>query len=97
MMMIRFGIKLLLLPVLAVTGILWVLTKAAVWVYGIFHGFSGIAIAIFLLLFLGFREWTNAIVMLGIATALFMVLFIGVFVQEVLTSCTRGIWNFIIT
>lgn len=90
-------IKIALLPVLLVTGFIWLLVKAAVWIYGIMNGLLGIAIAVFVLLFLGFQEWTNAIVMVAIAVFAFLILFLGAFVQEMLAMCNRGIWKFVTT
>lgn len=90
-------IKIALLPVLLVTGLIWLLVKATVWIYGVMNGLLGIAIAVFVLLFLAFQEWTNAIVMVAIAVFAFLILFLGAFVQEMLAMCNRGIWKFITT
>ena len=94
-MILKFVVKVLLMPILVVTGVLWIITKAAVWMYGILHGFLGIAMAVFLVLFISFQEWANTIAMLSIAGALFAVLFLGVMIQELLGACNRGIWNYI--
>lgn len=95
--MIKILLKLLLLPVLIITGTMWLIIRTAVGIYGILHGIMCFIITAFILLALGFREWTNAIVILGIGVALFLVLFLGVFVQEILANCNRSMWNFITT
>jgi len=95
MAVLKMILKIALLPVLLATGLLWLLVKAVVWIYGIMNGLLGIAIAVFVLLFLGFQEWTNATVMAGIAAFAFLILFLGAFAQEMMAMCCRGIWKFI--
>lgn len=95
MALLKMILKIALLPVLLVTGILWLFVKAAVWIYGLMNGLLGIGIAVFVLLFLGLQEWTNAIVMIGIAVFAFLILFLGAFAQEMLAMCNRSIWKFI--
>ena len=88
-------LKILLLPVLLEMGFLWLLVKAVVWIYGMMNGLLGIAITIYVVLFLGFQEWTNAAVMVGIAAFAFLILVLGAFAQEMMAMCCRGIWKFI--
>ena len=95
MALLKLILKIALLPVLIVTGILWLMVKTVVWIYGMMNGILGLAIAVFVILFLGFQEWTNAVVMIGIAAFAFLILFLGAFVQEMLSMCNRGIWKFI--
>ncbi|MEE1086468.1 MAG: hypothetical protein U0L05_04790 [Schaedlerella sp.] len=95
MALLKLILKIALLPVLIVTGILWLMVKTVVWIYGMMNGILGLAIAVFVILFLGFQEWTNAVVMIGIAAFAFLILFLGAFVQEMLAMCNRGIWKFI--
>ena len=95
MALLKLILKIALLPVLIVTGILWLMVKTVVWIYGMMNGILGLAIAVFVMLFLGFQEWTNAVVMIGIAAFAFLILFLGAFVQEMLAMCNRGIWKFI--
>lgn len=95
MALLKLILKIALLPVLIVTGILWLMVKTVVWIYGMMNGILELAIAVFVILFLGFQEWTNAVVMIGIAAFAFLILFLGAFVQEMLAMCNRGIWKFI--
>ena len=95
MALLKLILKIALLPVLIVTGILWLMVKTVVWIFGMMNGILGLAIAVFVILFLGFQEWTNAVVMIGIAAFAFLILFLGAFVQEMLAMCNRGIWKFI--
>ena len=95
MALLKLILKIALLPVLIVTGILWLMVKTVVWIFGMMNGILGLAIAVFVILFLGFQEWTNAVVMIGIAAFAFLILFLGAFVQEMLAMCNRVIWKFI--
>ena len=83
--------KLLAIPVLLVTSLVWLVVKAMTAMYGLCYGLLGIGIVAAMILFLAYQEWANIIAMIVIAVVAFAVLFAGTFVQVLLEEANRGL------
>ena len=76
--------KLLAIPVLLVTSLVWLVVKAMTAMYGLCYGLLGVGIVAAMILFLAYQEWANIIALIVIAVVAFAVLFAGTFVQVLL-------------
>ena len=83
--------KLLAIPVLLVTSLVWQVVKALTAMYGLCYGLLGIGIVAAMILFLAYQEWANIIALIVIAVVAFAVLFAGTFVQVLLEEANRGL------
>lgn len=83
--------KLLAIPVLLVTSLVWLVVKAMTAMYGLCYGLLGIGIVAAMILFLAYQEWANIIALIVIAVVAFAVLFAGTFVQVLLEEANRGL------
>ena len=83
--------KLLAIPVLLVTSLVWLVVKAMTAMYGLCYGLLGIGIVAAMILFLAYQEWSNVIALIVIAVVAFAVLFAGTFVQVLLEEANRGL------
>ena len=83
--------KLLAIPVLLVTSLVWLVVKAMTAIYGLCYGLLGIGIVAAMILFLAYQEWANIIALIVIAVVAFAVLFAGTFVQVLLEEANRGL------
>ena len=83
--------KLLAIPALLVTSLVWLVVKAMTAIYGLCYGLLGIGIVAAMILFLAYQEWANIIALIVIAVVAFAVLFAGTFVQVLLEEANRGL------
>ena len=83
--------KLLAIPVLLVTSLVWLVVKAMTAMYGLCYGLLGVGIVAAMILFLAYQEWANIIALIVIAVVAFAVLFAGTFVQVLLEETNRGL------
>jgi len=83
--------KLLAIPVLLVTSLVWLVVKAMTAMYGLCYGLLGVGIVAAMILFLAYQEWANIIALIVIAVVAFAVLFAGTFVQVLLEEANRGL------
>lgn len=83
--------KLLAIPVLLVTSLVWLVVKAMTAIYGLCYGLLGIGVVLAMILFLAYQEWANIIALIVIAVVAFAVLFAGTFVQVLLEEANRGL------
>ena len=83
--------KLLAIPVLLVTSLVWLVVKAMTAMYGLCYGLLGVGIVAAMILFLAYQEWAIIIALIGIAGVAFAVLFAGTFVQVLLEEANRGL------
>ena len=88
--------KLLAIPALLVTSLVWLVVKAMTAIYGLCYGLLGIGIVAAMILFLAYQEWTNVIALIVIAVVAFAVLFTGTFIQVLLEEANRGLRKIII-
>ena len=83
--------KLLAIPVLLVTSLVWLVVKAMTAMYGLCYGLLGVGIVAAMILFLAYQEWANVIALIVIAVVAFAVLFTGTFIQVLLEEANRGL------
>ena len=83
--------KLLAIPVLLVTSLVWLVVKAMTAMYGLCYGLLGVGIVAAMILFLAYQEWANIIALIVIAVVACAVLFAGTFVQVLLEEANRGL------
>ena len=83
--------KLLAIPALLVTSLVWLVVKAMTAMYGLCYGLLGVGIVAAMILFLAYQEWANVIALIVIAVVAFAVLFAGTFVQVLLEEANRGL------
>ena len=83
--------KLLAIPVLLVTSLVWLVVKTMTAIYGLCYGLLGIGIVAAMILFLAYQEWANVIALIVIAVVAFAVLFTGTFIQVLLEEANRGL------
>ncbi len=83
--------KLLAIPALLVTSLVWLAVKAMTAIYGLCYGLLGIGIVAAMILFLAYQEWANVIALIVIAVVAFAVLFAGTFVQILLEEANSGL------
>lgn len=90
----QFG-KLLALPLLLVTSLMWLVVKAMSAIYGLCYGLLGIGVVAAMILFLAYQEWANVIAVIVIAVVAFAMLFAGTFIQVLLEEANGGLWKII--
>ena len=83
--------KLLAIPALLVTSLVWLVVKAMTAIYGLCYGLLGIGIVVAMILFLAYQEWANVIALIVIAVVAVAVLFAGTFVQVLLEEANSGL------
>ena len=83
--------KLLAIPALLATSLVWLVVKAMTAIYGLCYGLLGVGIVAAMILFLAYQEWANIIALIVIAVVAFAVLFAGTFVQVLLEEANRGL------
>ena len=83
--------KLLAIPLLLVTGLLWLAVKTMTSIYGLCYGLLGIGVAAAMILFLAYQEWANVIALIVIAIVAFVILFAGTFIQVLLEEASSGL------
>lgn len=81
--------KLLAIPALLVTSLMWLVVKAMTAIYGLCYGLLGIGVVAAMILFLAYQEWANVIALIVIAVVAFAVLFAGTFIQILLEKTNR--------
>lgn len=83
--------KLLAIPALLATSLVWLVVKAMTAIYGLCYGLLGIGVVLAMILFLAYQEWANVIALIVIAVVAFAVLFTGTFIQVLLEEANRGL------
>lgn len=89
--------KILAIPALLITSILWLVVKAMTVIYGLCYGLIGLVLVAALLLFLAYQEWANVVAIIVIAVIAFLILFSGTFIQILLEEANSGLMRFIRT
>lgn len=90
-MIIKMISKLLAIPALFVTSLMWLVVKAITAIYGLCYGLLGLGLVAALILFLVYQEWMNVVAVIVIAVVAFAVLFSGTFIQVLLEEATQGL------
>lgn len=83
--------KLLAIPALLATSLMWLVVKAMIAIYGLCYGLLGIGVVAAMILFLVYQEWANVIALIVIAVVAFAVLFAGTFIQVLLEEANSGL------
>lgn len=83
--------KVLVIPLLLFTSLMWLLVKALIAIYGLCYGILGIGVIAALILYLAYQEWANVIALVVIAVVAFTVLFAGTFIQVLLEEANSGL------
>ena len=83
--------RLLAIPALLVTSLVWLVVKAMTASYGVCYGLLGIGVVAAMILFLAYQEWANVVALIVIAVVAFAVLFAGTFVQVLLEEANSGL------
>ena len=83
--------KLLAIPALLATSLMWLVVKSMTAIYGLFYGLLGIGVVAVMILFLAYQEWANVIALMVIAVVAFAVLFAGTFIQILLEEANSGL------
>lgn len=91
MMSIKLIGKILAIPLLVVTSLVWLVVKVLIAIYGLCYGLLGIGVVAALILFLAYQEWTNVVALIIIAVAAFAVMFAGTFIQVLLEEASSGL------
>ena len=84
MIILKWIGKLLAIPTLLITSLMWLVVKALAAIYGLCYGLLGIGVVVAMILFLAYQEWANVVALIIIAVAAFVVLFAGTFIQVLL-------------
>lgn len=87
--------KILAIPLLLITSLMWLVVKAMITIYGLCYGLLGIGVVVALILFLAYQEWSNVIALVVIAVAAFVLLFAGTFIQVLLEEANNALRKFI--
>ena len=95
MIILRLIGKLLAIPLLLFTCIVWLMVKAMIAIYGLCYGLLGIGLVASMLLFFAYQEWANVIALVVIAVMAFTVLFAGSFIQILLEEANGSLWKII--
>lgn len=91
MIILKMVSKLLVIPALLVTSVLWLIVKALIALYGLCYGLLGLGVAATMILFLAYQEWMNVIALIVIAVVAFAILFAGTFIQVLLEEVNSGL------
>lgn len=75
MIILKLVGRILAIPLLVVTSLMWLVVKAMIAIYGLCYGILGIALVVAMILFLVYQEWANVIALIVIAVIAFVVLF----------------------
>ncbi len=87
--------KILAIPLLLITFLMWLVVKAMITIYGLCYGLLGIGVVAALILFLAYQEWANVVALIIIAVVAFAVMFAGTFIQVLLEEANSGLRKFI--
>lgn len=91
MVIIKWIGKLVVIPVLLITSLMWLSVKVLVAIYGLCYGLLGLGVAAAMILFLAYQEWMNVIALVVIAVVAFAILFAGSFIQVLLEEVNSGL------
>ena len=91
MIILKWIGKLLAIPTLLITSLMWLVVKALVAIYGLCYGLLGIGVVAAMILFLAYQEWANVVALIIIAVAAFVVLFAGTFIQVLLEEANSSL------
>lgn len=83
--------KLMAIPALIVTSLMWLVVKAMTAIYGVCYGLLGIGVVAAMILFLTYQEWENVVALIVIVVVAFAVLFAGSFIQVLLEEANSGL------
>ena len=83
--------KIIAIPLLVVTSLIWLVVKSMIALYGLCYGLLGIGVIAAMILFLAYQEWANVIALIVIAVVAFAVLFAGTFIQVLLEETNIGL------
>lgn len=95
MIILKWIGKLLAIPAILVTSLIWLLVKAMVAIYGLCYGLLGIGVVAAMILFLAYQEWANVIALIVITVVVFAILFAGTFIQVLLEEANSCLWKII--
>lgn len=79
-MIIKIIGKILAIPTLLITSMIWLIVKAVIAIYGLCYGLLGIGVVAALILFIAYQEWANVVALIIIAVISFAILFSGTFI-----------------
>lgn len=91
MIILKWIGKLLAIPTLLITSLMWLVVKALAAIYGLCYGLLGIGVIVAMILFLAYQEWANVVALIIIAVAAFVVLFAGTFIQVLLEEANSSL------
>ena len=91
MIILKWIGKLLAIPTLLITSLMWLVVKALATIYGLCYGLLGICVVVAMILFLAYQEWANVVALIIIAVAAFVVLFAGTFIQVLLEEANSSL------
>ena len=91
MIILKWIGKILAIPVLLFTSMMWLVVKAVVVIYGLGYGLLGIGVVVAMILFLAYQEWANVVALIVIAVLAFVVLFAGTFIEVLLEEANSGL------
>lgn len=91
MIILKWIGKILAIPVLLFTSMMWLVVKALVVIYGLCYGLLGIGVVVAMILFLAYQEWANVVALIVIAVLAFVVLFAGTFIEVLLEQANSGL------
>lgn len=91
MIILKLVSKLLVIPALLVTSVLWLIVKALIALYGLCYGLLGLGVAAAMILFFAYQEWMNMIALIVIAVVAFAILFAGTFIHVLLEEVNSGL------
>ena len=83
--------KIIAIPLLVVTSLIWLVVKSMIALYGLCYGLLGLGVIAAMILFLAYQEWANVIALIVIAVVAFAVLFAGTFIQVLLEETNIGL------
>ena len=91
MIILKWIGKILAIPVLRFTSIMWMVVKALVVIYVLCYGLLGIGVVVAMILFLAYQEWANVVALIVIAVLAFVVLFAGTLREVLLEEANSGL------
>ena len=91
MIILKWIGKVLAIPALLITSMMWLVVKVLIAIYGLCYGVIGIGIVAAMILFLTYQEWANVVVLVVIAVVAFAILFAGSFIQVLLEEANSGL------
>lgn len=90
-MIIKMIGKILAIPALLITSMIWLIVKVMTVLYGLCYGLMGIGVVAALILFIAYQEWANVIALIIIAVIAFAILFSGSFIQVLLEEVNSSL------